>query len=93
MQSGQGIQGIVVQPTHFQRHMTSNFERAMYFLCSRITQAAIVVAFIADSSHNKFMIICFSNDLSSLHTSVRQVTFDAQVNLNRNMERHDEGRW
>lgn len=72
MQSGQRIQGIVVQPTRFQKHMTLNLEEAMYFRCSRITQAAIVVAFIADSSHNKFMIICFSKDLSNLRTCVRQ---------------------
>jgi hypothetical protein len=73
MQSRQRIQGIVVQPTQFQKHMLFNLEEAMYFRCSRITQAAIVVAFIADSSHNKFMIICFSNDLSNLRTCVRQM--------------------
>ena len=51
-----------------------------YFLFSRETQAAMVAALIADSSHNKFMISCFSNGFNNLRIRVRPMVVHTGMN-------------
>jgi hypothetical protein len=66
----------------------------VYFLPSRITHAAIVETGIADSSHNRFIMIWRSKGASNLLTHCQMgYEIETAEEVHRNIERHDEGRW
>ena len=65
-----------------------------YFVPSAVTQAAIVVAGIADSSQRRFMTNCRSNGPNKLPTAAVSACHNGERSYtNRKIDRHDDGRW